>query len=215
MGKNIQFKIVREKDFAASLLVYNIYINGSFAGRLWNGQELTVTVPEASQYLIEEESLGRCAYLPVQNTDILSLQIHTTGGWAKPCCPVFYLEDNGACQELLQMSTVGQMILEKKESIRNMEVSSEEKTLLLCGWFQLKCNDENNAFCEEENLSDVLKALNTIGASKAALWCEDRMSDRLETKELLSDFEEMDSELRKCMAMYILKYKLYERWTGK
>lgn len=215
MEKSVQFKLVRKKAFEASLLVYHIYINGLYAGSLKNGQEFTVTVPEASEYLIEEESLGWCTHLPAGNTDVLSLQIHTTGGWANPCRPVFYLEDNGVSQKLLQIPTAGQRILEWKGSIRDMDVSSEEKTLLLCSWFQLKCKDENDEFCEDENLSDVLKALNTIGASKAALWCADRMTDRSETKELLPDFEEMDGELRKCMAMYILKYKLYENWADK
>lgn len=159
----IQFNIFRKAAFAGALLPYNIYINGRFAGVIKNGKSISVKIPEADVYYIEDNnSFERNAVVFSDNESEYNIILKRAGGWKTDSYNEFYIEKNKEIKQLpsFHFERFMNAVFEKNID----QLSSDEQLLALCLDFSYSIMDDIQEVLESSNLSRTIDALQTIGA---------------------------------------------------
>ncbi len=199
---SILFHIHRRFDLRAALIPYDICINGSFVGTVKNGGSLTVELPTADSYLIEEKStlFGTCVAFAQKNAPVLTVEILTKGGWTTETYPVFTAPAAECGRNILLPLPPAFAVIRdaycKKVPIDSL--SEKERILLHCYDFWISFSDDGSLgeVAAQENVVEMMTALRTIGAVRLADFCEKSIREVLGDASLpLENIEEYEDRL--------------------
>lgn len=165
--ETVRFIIFRKTSFAGALLPYNIYINSQFVGTIKNGKILNVDVPRANVYYLEDNnSFERNAVICDRNVSEYCILLKRSGGWRTDSYNEFYIE-NGQQVVPLPSFHFEKFINAAYEDLTD-ELSSDERLLALCLEFWNGITDDIQEVLASEHLSEMLGALQRIGATQYA-----------------------------------------------
>jgi hypothetical protein len=184
LNQNVTFTFHRKWNFISSLIGFDIYINGTFVGKLKNGKELKITHPKSKLYLIEIDA-PLCEVYYLGETDDLeyNIKILTKGGWKSPAFQSMFK----ACEN--QLIELPKFIPNLTRTKDDSEINDAEKTLMLCQEFIWGATDGiDEVLCMDE-LQLMLLSLNTIGATKCHDLLQSIISDIFENKDLPLDYD--------------------------
>lgn len=165
--ETVSFTIYRKAAFAGALLPYNIYINGQFLGTIKNGKTLEVDVPKADIFYLEDSnSFERNAVIYGSDIPEYNILLKRAGGWRTDSYNEFYIDNGGRISQLPSFH------LEKFRyyALRNSsgEFSQDERLLAFCMEFWNGITDDVQEVLASENLTEIIAALQKIGATQYA-----------------------------------------------
>ncbi len=163
--KLVRFNIFRKAAFAGALLPYNIYINGKFVGTIKNGKTLSVDVPEADIYYLEDNnSFERNAVISNSNTSDFNILLKRAGGWRTDSYNEFFIDNGNTIDQLPSFHFDHFMNAVFNDSIGPL--SPDEQVLALCLNFGYSIMDDIQEVLASSNLSNTTEALKTVGSNR-------------------------------------------------
>lgn len=172
----VQFIIHRQVAFAGALLPYHIHINGEFTGTIRNGKTLTVDIPRAKTYYIEDAALSeRNAVICDDGRAQYHIFIKRVGGWRTVSYNEFYSEQNGKLTQApaFHFDKLYSAILANKIA----QLSPAEQILAFCVEFDNGIRDDLQEVLASENLFSMVEALKAVGVNQYAELLNDIISN--------------------------------------
>ena len=168
--EKIHFHIVRKWAFAGALLTYKIFINGDYAGSLTNGKTLDIEVPRSDFYFIDELSAPaeRNAIIrasDMDDSDLVSIEIHRVGGWKTNSDKKFYIYKNGEYVNVLSVDYTHYYHACYDDTIFS-GLTEQERLFTRCLEFREAVSDAVDKVLCSEKLFDMLNALKCSGVKQ-------------------------------------------------
>ena len=195
----VQFIFHRQAAFAGALLPYHIHINGVSVGTIRNGKTLTVDVPRAKAYYIEDAALSeRNAVVCDNGQEQYHIFLKRAGGWRTESYNEFYFEQNGKLTQApsFHFDKLYSAIWEN----RITQLSPSVQILAFCVEFDNEIRDDLQEVLASENLFSMVAALKAVGADQYAELLNDIISNDFPNVQFpLNDeqIEQMQSRIEK------------------
>ena len=163
----MRFNIHRKIAFAGALLPYKMYINGQYVGTIKNGETLSVEVPRAEVYYLEDNYyFERNAVICDKNLEIYNILLKRIGGWRTASYNEFYIDDGQKIEKLPSFHF--ERFIDAIFNNNIEQLSKNEQLLVLCLEFWNSILDDIQEVLASSNLVKIIEALQLVGANQCA-----------------------------------------------